>query len=381
MSMEPSSDGRGSPQERTDVVVIGAGVVGLALALDLSRRGIKAVVLERGDTPGSSLSSGRVDAQGRPSVEPQPVRDLALFSRELYADWIESIEYDTGLSTEYDARGGLTVALTEDEEARLDRALDWQRSRQLPFEILAAAEARLREGALGPGVRGAFAFPLDGQVSPEGLCRALVQACRLAGAQVSHVTTALGLTLEGERLTGVETTGGRIRADAVVAASGAIAPCLANAPPAPIAHFRSLVLGLDASADPGRLTRFVSADLVSLVPRRDGSLRVHSAFERAGFDDRPTAFSVVSTLSAVMDVIPAARDYPLTLTRSVRSAASPDGVPLLGETALPGYFLAVGHLGSAVAMAPASASLLAELLSGEEPSLDPAPFSPARFGV
>ncbi|MGE5345056.1 MAG: FAD-dependent oxidoreductase, partial [Acidithiobacillales bacterium] len=120
--------------------MVGTGLIALAIALELARRGVETAVVGEGSPAEASASAagaaGSVDPQTRPGPAPEPLRDLTLLSRHLFGDWVEALEEETGLSCEYDVRGGLAVALTEEEEVVLDRALDWQRARSLPFEVL-----------------------------------------------------------------------------------------------------------------------------------------------------------------------------------------------------------------------------------------------------
>ncbi|MEO6323121.1 MAG: glycine oxidase ThiO [Thermoanaerobaculia bacterium] len=381
---EPFSEDRAP--KRADVVIIGAGVIGLSLALELAYRGVETVVLERG-LPGDRATSalgaaaGLINPQAHPGIEPEPVRDLGLLSRHLYADWIASIEEEAGVVCEYDVRGGLTVARTDAEEVQLDRALDWQRARGLPFEVLTADEAREREPALGGEVRAAFAFPLEGQISTGRLARALALAVRGAGAHLVTHAPVLSVLCEAGRLVGVESGAGRILAGAVVNAAGAWAGHVGGVPPMPIVPVRGQMVRLDASADPDRLTRFAFAPGVYLVPRRDGSVVIGSTFERAGFDARPTASGIATLLDRAVSLVPAAADYPILETWGGLRPASPDDIPLMGESVIPGYFLSGGHLKNGILLAPASAVLMADLLTGQTPPLAPAAFSPARFDL
>jgi len=356
-------------------------VVGLALAFELARRGVETVVLSRGSGGGRGEPAGLVNAQARPEVAPEPVRDLALLSRHLFPAWIEAIEEEGGLSCEYDVRGGLSIALSDADEVELDRALDWQRARALPFEVLAAEEARAREPALGAAVQAAFAFPADGQVSPSRLRRGLTFAAARAGALVVTGTPALAVRVEAGRVAGLETTAGFLRAEAVVNAAGPWAAHLPGAPPVPVTPLRLPVVLLDASADPDRLARFVSSPAGALVPRRDGGLAVAGLPSAGGFERRLLSVEAARLLSRAVAILPGAARYPLLAAWASIAAGSPDGVPLLGETALPGIHLATGAGADALLLAPGAAVVVADLLTGSAPPLTPAPYSPARFDL
>jgi glycine oxidase len=372
--------------ERADVVVLGGGVIGLALALELAYRGVDVAVFERGrcaDTATSALgaAAGMVNPQAHPGVEPEPVRDLALLSRHLWGEWVERIEEEAGLSCEYDVRGGMTVALTETEEVALDRSLDWQRARELPFEVLGPEEACDREPALARDVRAAFAFPLEGHVNPRSLGLALAAAVRSAGARLCEHTPALELVVEEGRVAGVVTAHGTTRTDTVVLAMGAWGARFPGAPAIPVEPVRGQLVLLDASADPCRLTRFVHAPDVYLVPRRGGGLVVGSTLERAGFDARPTAAGVAGLLERAAAVSPAILEYPFVAAWAGLRPATPDEVPILGETTTRGLVLAAGHFKNGILLAPGTAALLADLLTAEKPAIAAEPYSPGRFDL
>ena len=364
----------------------GAGVLGLALGLELARRGVETVVLDRG-APGpaagalSAAGTGLVDPQSRPGPAPESVRDLSLLSRHLFGDWIEALEEETGLPCEYDVRGGLAVALADSEEVILDRALDWQRARALAFDVLPGEEVRSREPALSEAVRAAFSFPEDGQIHPSRLARALLLAARRAGTLVVGQTPVTGVRVGNGFVSGVETPAGSVRAEAVVDAAGAGAGLLGGAPPLPLTPVRIPQLLLDAADDPDRLTRFVHGTGCALAPRRDGTLLVAGESGRGGFDPDLSAREAAGLLSSAARIVPAAGGYPLLAARAFFAGASPDGGPIAGETATAGLFVAAGEGRDAVLLAPALALLLADLLTGQTPPLSPAPFSPARFGL
>lgn len=367
-----------------DVIVLGGGVVGLALAFELAGRGVGVVVVEPGGLgepeSGRAWCGGSIGPQSDLESPPEAVADLALLSRHLYADWIDRIEAESGLACELDARGAFTVALSEVEEVQLDRALDWQRARGLPFEVLSAEEARLREPALGADAVSAFAFPLEAQVSAPRLVRALTVAARAAGARLVDRVGIQGLVIEGGRAAGVETASGRFRASTVVIAASGRLPPLPGAPRLPpLTLFQAPVARLDAGDDADRPTRALAALSLRLAPCRDGSLLAIGPWGRSGRASAPAAAAVTELLGRTARLTPTAADYPLMGLGTALRWETPDGVPFLGETGLPGCLYAEG--GDEVGTAPGRATFLADLVTGCPPPLPPAAFSPGRSSL
>jgi glycine/D-amino acid oxidase-like deaminating enzyme len=215
---------------------------------------------------------------------------------------------------------------------------------------------------------------------PSRLSRALLLAARAAGVRLVEECPVHALRVAGGRVEGAETGVGRITVGIVVNCGGAFAGRLAGAPPLPLAPYRTEAVRLDASADAERLSRLVAASDVVLVPSRDGSLTVASLVGVTGFDPRPAAAALGALLSQAASVVPAASAYPVMEIRAGVSATTPDGVALLGETELPGYWAATGLGPWGLTSGPAAAVLVADLLSGGRPALPETPFSPRRFG-
>jgi glycine oxidase len=273
------------------------------------------------------------------------------------------------------------VALTEAEEVVLDRALDWQRTRALAFEVLPGEEVRARERGLAVAVRAAFSFPGDGQLPPSRLSRALALAARHAGVTVADGLPVAAVRVENGCVAGVDTLRGLLRAEVVVNAGGARAGLLAGVPPLPVVPIRTVHLLLDAAGDADRLGRFVHGDGCGLVPRRDGTLVVAGPGRGDSVDSRPTAGEIAQLLSRAAGILPSASDYPILAAWSFPAAVSPDGLPVLGETAVPGLVAAAGEGRDGLLLAPAAALLVADFLTGRTAPLPSAPYSPARFGL
>jgi len=204
-----------------DVVIVGGGVMGCAVALRLARRGAAVTVIERG-IPGAEASSAaagmlapQMEAEG-----PGPMLELGLRSRALYPALASELADMTGIDIGYVKSGVLAVALTEDDERALGTRRVWQTARGMRVEALTGDAARVREPALGPAVHGALLFPDDAQVNARSLARAFSQAAAAAGARFLQGRYVRRVCIEGGVATGVELDGETLRAGTVVVAAG-----------------------------------------------------------------------------------------------------------------------------------------------------------------
>lgn len=367
-------------RDRADVIVVGTGIVGLSLSFELVRRGVATILVGRPlRATGAPGGLGLVNAQTRGCPGPEPFHDLALLSRQLFADWVESIEAESGMAVEYDVRGGMAVTLTDAEDVALDRTLDWQRARSLPFDVLPGEEAAVREPSLSEEIRTAFTFPLDGTLAPGKLHRSLSLAARSAGVRIHESRFPALLASEGGRATGVETAEGRLVADAVVEAGDVSGLAVPGATAAPGVMATCPVLDVDPSPDADRLSRFVWTGGAWIVPRRDGSASIAGGPDPGSADGRPRAGALSALIEAAARAVPAVRDYRILSCSESPCRLSPDGCPTLGAGAIPGYFLVSGLGGDEILLAPAAALFLAEMLSGRTPPLPPGPYHPTRF--
>ncbi len=363
-----------------DVVVAGGGLAATAIALELARRDLTVDLLAGARVGVPSAPGGPVAAQAAVEAAPEALADLALLSRHLFSDWLSALEEETGLPCEYDERGAMTVALDDAEEVLLDRALDAQRSRGIHFEVLEPDEARGREPALSASLRAAFSFPGDGVARSGRVGRALVLAARAAGVRIHEGTAVQAVALSAGRVAGVETTGGLLPAEFVVLAGRAGPGWVGGAPRLRFAVTLRPWLRLDALSDPDRPTRLVRSRGISLVPRRDGSILALGRPEPGPLTTFPTAGAVAALLFEVHRLVPASSGWVLVEAGAGREVLAADRVPVIGEAASPGLFVAAGWGADELLLAPAAAALAADLVTGRTPSLGAAPFSPGRTG-
>lgn len=358
-----------------DVAVVGGGVIGLSLAREASSRGLDVVLIERGRTgeEASSAAAGLLSAQSD-AAAPSPFFDLALESRDLYESWVEALRQETGVDAGWRRTGVLRVG----SAGVLDRFL-WQRDLGLPLERVGRREiARLSAGRAAEDLDEGLFFAADAVVDSRVLVRALRRSLELRGVAVIEGTRVTRFLVESGSCRGVETSGGPIRAGRVVDAAGAWA---SFDPTLPFGVAVEPVRGqMVALADDGPFPTVLESEDVYLVPRADGRILAGATIERAGFRKDVTAAGVAGLLSAAIALAPSLEKARVAGAWAGLRPGTPDNLPLLGESPIAGLFLATGHFRNGVLLAPLTALLLADLLSGA-PSRDLSPFLPDRFAA
>jgi glycine oxidase len=365
----------------TSVLIVGGGVIGCALAHYLTKGGAAVTLLERRriGQEASWATAGIITAPLAPNVSIARAR-LELASAERYRALIEELREATGISVEYNPTGELLVALTDAEAEALHEAIPWQRNLGLPVKWLDGDEARRREPALSPEVRGAIWCPVVASLRGHRLTLALARAAHVGGAAIVEETPVEGLLTEGGRIVGVRTRAGEFRADHIVIAAGAWSGALGDAvglaiPTRPV---RGQMLAL-ADANPP-LRQIVAGGGGYLLPRADGTIAVAATVDSPGFDLRVTPEGLAWLTGLVRTVAPALAGARVVETWAGLRPDSPDGAPILGRA--PGHdnlWIATGHYRNGILWAPITGELLSEaILTG---TIDPelAPYAPSRF--
>jgi glycine oxidase len=366
---------------RHDVVVIGAGVQGCAVALRLAQAGKDVLVLERG-IPGAEASSaaGGILSPGVEAVEPGPFFDLCRASVARYAAFARELEAATGMHVGYRGGGTLEVALDDDHAQLLAARAERLDKRGIPAEVLDDSAARVLEPGLSPEVRGALYFPDEAQVDSPLLARALYLAAHAAGARF-QTGQVHRIVHEGGRAAAVEHDAGRLDTGAVVLAAGAWSALVEGSGlrRGAVRPVRGQIVLLDTR--PRLLSRVVFSDKGYLVPRADGRVLCGSTMEEVGFEKAVTAGGLRSVLSLAIEIAPKLANAPILDTWSNFRPSSPDGWPVLGPSSIPGLFYATGHTRNGIMLTPITADAVSAAILGKPPPVDLAPFSVARLEV
>lgn len=348
-----------------DVVVIGAGVIGLAVAAELAARGASVQVFERDLAGhGASWAAGGMLAPFTEELPPGPLRELALRSLEMYPGYARELHEAGGVDIQLQRNGILELGFTVERLAHLRARVAALTAEGIQARMLSRDELFEREGALSARALGAVFTPGEGQVENRRLARALIATARARGVRLREQLPVQAVESNARRVLGVRTAEGFFAAGAVVNATGAWAGELAGVPEAVQARVKPVKGQMLALAMPREFLRHVVwAPGAYLIPRRDGRLVVGATVEDAGFDRRVTAGGVAQLLQAALAAVPGAATFALSETWSGHRPATRDGEPLIGATALEGYYLASGHYRNGILLAPVTGKIMADLVT------------------
>ncbi|HEU0016525.1 MAG TPA: glycine oxidase ThiO [Longimicrobium sp.] len=349
-----------------DVVIVGGGVIGCAIARRAALDGLRVVVVERG-RPGAEASwaaAGMLSplAEAR---EPGPFLDLLLRARGLYPAFAAALREETGVDVAYSDAGTLFLSLRPEDDAELEERWRWQSALGLCVERLAAEEARAAEPAVSPAVRQALRFPGDHQVDNRSLSAALWAAAARAGAEFRLGCEAARLLVEGGRAAGIlDSSGERIAAGAVVVAGGAWAGRLEGLPrPLPVEPVHGQLLALEAV--PPIFRHVVDSPRCYLVPRSEGRVIAGATVERTGYRKAVTPAGVRRLLDGAVEIAPALEHAPIAEMWSGLRPGTPDGLPILGpDPGVPDLLYAAGHFRNGILLAPLTGEVIGGMLRG-----------------
>ena len=362
-----------------NVTVVGAGVVGCAVAHELASRGAHVRLVDsRGAGRGATGASAGILAPYVESHGSSFLR-LGLCSLALWDDFILRVRSDSGQPVEYERSGTLQVAVESLRATDLAEAARHFQATGTEHALLDAHEASRLEPGLSDRVTSALLLPQHGYVGPAQLIAALEQAATSRGVRM---TTARVLRVEdGGQDVSVITDDETIQSDAVVLAAGTWPIQMGTSPQPPVVKpIRGQLVHLSLEGRPA--SRVVWGVDCYIVPWCDGSVLVGATVEDVGFDERATADGVRGLLNAAVDLMPALRQARFHEVRVGLRPKTADELPVIGRSStMPHVFHAAGHYRNGVLLAPLTAALIADLvLDGRErPEL--ALVRPDRLGL
>ncbi len=365
---------------RPDVIIVGGGIIGCAIGFHLAKAGVHPLILERNEVAAeaSSGAAGMLTAQTH-TEEGDPLLPLMLASRDLYASLAEELWDCTEIDIEYRRLGHLLPALSEEEDAAVEKRVTWQVEQGLPAEHLGDREARELEPGLSPEVRGAGWFPEDHHVNNTAVTQALAAALLRLGGKIRTGCPVVDLVREGDRVAGVRTADERIAAGRVILCAGAWSKDFEGAAGIPLPIFPAKGQIIVARMATPAVRHVVYGMAAYAVPRASGEHIIGSTVEHVGFDKRVTIEGVTGILAHMTAQVPALREAEMVASWGCLRPAAPDGLPLLGPVpGRPGLFVAAGHFRHGILLGPITGQLLSELILTGRSSIPLDPFRPDR---
>lgn len=366
-----------------DVLVVGGGAIGVSAAYELARTGRSVLLLERGETLASGCSAGNAGlispSHSMPLANPAARRELvaslrradsplSLRARPGHAGWLARFAAASGSARAEAGRHALEALATA--------------GLALHAELAPLGTSFERRGILGVPSAGSegVLHPDEAQVDPQLYVAAIADAARAAGATLRTGEAVRSLSWR-DGSASVESSAGDLRPATVVLAAGVWTSRLARG----LGLFVPLLAGkghhVDLATGPGDpdVAMLLHGPRLSVTPY-ENRIRVAGRVELTGLDDTVREPQLAAIRADVERFLPDLAGRRVVHTWAGLRPCTPDGLPVIGRApSAPGVVIATGHAMKGIALAPVTARLVSELVAGEPPSHDLAPFSPGRF--
>jgi glycine oxidase len=366
-----------------DAVVIGAGLIGSAIALRLAQQRLRVAVVEKG-APGreASWAGAGMLSPAPDSPASIPLVPFGRASLNLYPQFVAEIEEISGQRAEYRSDGAIGLLFSADAERELSTLIALHHALGLPSEPLPLDEATKLEPALTQRAQAAAYFPYEACVDNRALIEALLAAAKISGVEFFPDTHIRQILIERGRSTGVRAGNGTtFTAQNVVVAAGAFSGLLEGImPPLGTRPIRGQMVALKSREK--SIRHVVRCDRGYIVPRDSAEpqrLVTGSTLEDAGFDKQITAGGIEKILSTAQELVPKLSNAEITETWSGLRPDTPDHLPLLGPAGVDGLTIATGHYRNGILLTPITAKLVREWILEKRVSMDWDIFDPLRF--
>ncbi|GBE92968.1 glycine oxidase ThiO [Nostoc cycadae] len=353
----------------SDVLIIGGGVIGLAIAVELKLRGTNVTVLCRDFQAAATHAAAGMLAPDAEIIQDEIMGKLCRRSRALYPEWTRKLEDLTGINTGYWACGILAPVYQQPESAA---ACD------SPAYWLDQAAIHQYQPGLGNDVVGGWWYPEDAQVDNRALAQALWTAAKSLGVEIQENITVEGLIQQQGQVIGVQTNTGVIRASHYVLAAGAWSSELLPLPVTP-RKGQMLSVRLPDFVPELPLRRVLFGENTYIVPRRNRSIILGATSEDVGFTPNNTPAGIQSLLQQAIRLYPQLQDYSIQEFWWGFRPATPDELPILGTSHCENLTLATGHYRNGILLAPVTAALIADLICEHKSDPILAHFHYSRF--
>ena len=361
----------------SDVIIIGAGVIGCAIAYNLGKAGVKTLVIDKADGVGREASWAGAGVLTSHASTREPYPELCRASLALYPSLADELKASTQIDIEFLRSGTLSLFFDEQDKDGLIGLAERRIDRGFSAEVLTPEQVWEIEPAVSKSVVGGVRFPEDAQVRNPKLVRALAKGAVLSGARFLLGNPIDGFVREKGRISGVKVNGEIFHGDTIVIAAGCWSGALAKelGVHLPIQPSRGQIVLVDTI--PLVLRHTIDGLGVYVVPRSDGKILIGATVEFVGYDKRTTLEGIQQMIEAGTTLIPELAGMSFAKAWAGLRPHITNG-PCLGR--LPGLenvIIASGHFKNGILLAPITGVLISELITTGVPSMSLEPFSPS----
>lgn len=372
-----------------DAIVVGGGLIGGSIAFDLAAQNIRVALIDR-QQPGreASWAAAGMLSPGPDSPETLPLVPLAKESLQMYPGFVRTIEEASELSVAFAQAGTFEIFGGPSGVADRDTLLSRYAELGLVAESISIDSARAVEPEINFDSRAVVWLPDEATVDPRLLVDATLAAARNRGVEILFGQTVNSILTESRRCTGVLAGGQKILAGQVVIAAGSFCGGIGKDPGgsdvdvlryAPTRPVRGQMMAMRLPKL--QLQKVLRSERGYIVPRADGRIIGGSTLENVGFTKENTPEGLRKIFEAVVELAPALKDAEIVETWSGLRPDTPDHLPIIGPTDIPGLLIATGHYRNGILLAPVTAKLIREWIVDGKTSLNAERFSPLRFSA
>jgi len=343
-----------------DVLIIGGGVIGLAIAIELKLRSVPVAVISRDFHAAATHAAAGMLAPQAEGIPAGPMLDLCLRSRALYPDWTRKLEEFTGLACGYWPCGILAPVYS------IEHPKHSNGDGEAVQEWLDRDAIELYQPGLGSEVVGGWWYPEDAQVDNRALAQALLTAAQSLGVDLKEGITVEAIQQQQRRVIGVQTSYGIIRAAHYILATGAWSHELM---PVPVHPRKGQMLSLrvpEANHNSLYGNKVLFGSDIYIVPRRDRRIIIGATSEDVGFTPDNTPGGIQLLLQQAIRLYPQLQHYSIQEFWWGFRPATPDELPILGSSPCQNLTFATGHYRNGILLAPITATLIADLISNQK---------------
>ncbi len=362
-----------------DVAIAGGGLVGGAIAFELARAGLRVGLFDKQE-PGKEASWA---SAGILSPAPESPAMIALVplgkaSMDLYPVFVAAVEDISDTEVGYRAKGTVEVLTSRQAREEMSTIIALHHGLGLQAEPLSPDDARELEPCLRDDLEAGVLRPAEASVDNRLLTQGVLASAQNCGAEIHAGVGVQSVWLEGETCKGLIAGGEKFSAKHTVISAGCFSAQIRGVEKyAPVRPAKGQMISLICPE--AKIERVLWGDDIYLVPRNDGRILAGATVEYKGFDKTLTAGGQRKLLSAAIELVPALENARMEETWAGLRPDSPDHLPILGPTDLPGLIVATGHFRSGVLLTPITAKLVREWLTTGSVSADWERFSPLRF--